>query len=184
MEACLVRGTKAEQMNLKNRHENENRGSQRPGGFTLIELMIVVVIIVILLSIAIPLFLRYRMSANEAAALAGIRLISTGEAGFIAAGFVDVDDDGNGDFGTLEQLGNPGSGSEPFIDELLAAGTRNGYEFSVELFAGLPELFSARALPIVLGKSGRRSYYVDQSMVVRFDPEGSPSVGPSSPPVN
>ncbi len=70
-------------------------------GFTLIELMIVVAVIAIIAAIAIPNLLRSRMSANEASAAGSMRTLSTAEASFQAAGFVDSDGNGEGDYGTL-----------------------------------------------------------------------------------
>src|SRR3954467_12506292 len=49
------------------------------GGFSLIELFIVVAIILIIAAIAIPNFLRSRISANESSAVASIRQITTAE---------------------------------------------------------------------------------------------------------
>ncbi|MBU3958600.1 MAG: prepilin-type N-terminal cleavage/methylation domain-containing protein, partial [Candidatus Omnitrophica bacterium] len=46
-------------------------------GFTLVEIMIVVAIIALLAAIAIPNLLRARVTANEAAAQATLRTIST-----------------------------------------------------------------------------------------------------------
>ena len=53
-------------LRLKSRH-----------GFTLVEIMIVVAIISLLAAIAIPNLLRARHNANEAAAIAALRTIST-----------------------------------------------------------------------------------------------------------
>lgn len=51
-------------------------------GFTIIELMIVVTIIAIVASIAIPNFLRARMTANEVGAIGSLRAISTAQVTF------------------------------------------------------------------------------------------------------
>jgi len=54
----------------------------RTKGFTIIELMIVVTIIATVASIAIPNFLRARMTANEASAIASLRTIATAQVTF------------------------------------------------------------------------------------------------------
>src|SRR5260370_23790702 len=46
-------------------------------GFSLIELLLVVAVILIIAAIAIPNFLRSRMRANEASAVASLRVIDT-----------------------------------------------------------------------------------------------------------
>ena len=54
-------------------------------GFTLVEIMIVVAIIALLAAIAIPGLLRARITANESAAQATLRTISTGFETFAGA---------------------------------------------------------------------------------------------------
>jgi type IV pilus assembly protein PilA len=46
-------------------------------GFSLIELLLVVAVILIISAIAVPSFLRSRIRANEASAVASIRAIDT-----------------------------------------------------------------------------------------------------------
>jgi len=46
-------------------------------GFSLVELLLVVAVILIISAIAIPNFLRSRERANEASAVASMRLINT-----------------------------------------------------------------------------------------------------------
>src|SRR5213082_539367 len=52
-------------------------------GFSLIELLLVVAVILIIAAIAIPNFLRSRMRANEASAVASIRVINTAAVTYI-----------------------------------------------------------------------------------------------------
>lgn len=73
-------------------------------GFTLIELMIVVAIIAIIASIAIPKLMSARLSANEAAAIATLRSISSSQAQLQSSAAIDTDGDGSGEYGYFAEM--------------------------------------------------------------------------------
>jgi len=70
---------------------------------------------------------------------------------------------------SLVELGPPASGvnSGPLGADLipasLASGRKNGYVFTA---TGIPGGYSVNAAPIQFGKTGRRTFYVDQRMVI------------------
>jgi hypothetical protein len=62
-------------------------------------------------------------------------------------------------YGTLEELYKAG-----LIDGELGAGTKAGYRFEL---AALETSFKVTATPIQYGKTGDRSFYLDESGVIR-----------------
>jgi type IV pilus assembly protein PilA len=144
-------------------------------GFSLIELLIVVAIILIIAAIAIPNLLRSRMAANEASAVGSLRTINTAEVTFAttypAQGFAP----------TILALG----GAAPCInalvtgaclidDVLSTTGKKSGYTFTAVGTGALPMVqYTGTAIPTVLGQSGQRAFFSDQSGVIRYDATGA-----------
>ena len=159
-------------------------------GFSLIELLIVVAIILIIAAIAIPNLLRARMAADEASAVGSLRTINTASITYLStygAGFP----------ANLTALGGPPGAAATctagaqLIDNVLSTGMKTGYNFTftpsgtaqtVGGCTGYPS-YSITAVPVVAGQTGQRSFYTDQSGVIRFDTAGSSSVSAASPPL-
>lgn len=154
-----------------------NSQRRRRGGFSLIELLIVIAIILIILTIAVPKYQTAQMHARETAALGAVKTIHTAQVQYYSQ---------FGRYATsLIELGPPTSGAAgpaaaDLIDNTLANGMNGGYKFTVANNGGG---YAINAIPVTFGVSGGKTFYSDQSMVVRqnFGPEPAT---PTSPEVN
>src|SRR5262249_34381956 len=120
------------------------RGSSRTAGFTLIELLIAVGTVAILAAIALPNVLRARISANEASALASLRVIHTAQSTFAS------ECGGNGYAQLLADLVKPPAGSShAFISADLGndPSSKSGYTITLaaENVAGAFDILPAGA---------------------------------------
>jgi prepilin-type N-terminal cleavage/methylation domain-containing protein len=142
-------------------------------GFSLIELLLVVTVILIISAIAVPNFLRSRQRANEASAVASIRIVNTAAVTYSMT-YPDL-----GYPAQLTTLGgaNPCTASSTqacLMDDLLAQGVKSGYSFVLTGDGAVPSVsYTVTGTPQAVGSSGQRMFCTDQTGVVRFDPSGS-----------
>ena len=133
----------------------------RRRGFSLIELLIVIAIILVIVTIAVPQYNKQMMSAHETAAIQAIQTIHAVETQYYSQ------------FGryavSLAELGPPASGAAgpaaaDLISKDLTEGKKSGYVFTV---AATPTGYAVSAVPEAFNSSGRRTFYSDQTLVVR-----------------
>ncbi len=137
-------------------------------GFSLIELLIVVAIILIIAALAVPNFLRSRIAANESAAVAAVRIVTSAQisysSAYPSAGFAS----------TLTALGGsscnpPTSTGACIIDDPLAAGQRSGYNFVLSNVSGTPaSSYNVLATPSSYNSSGIKYFCANEDSVVRY----------------
>jgi type IV pilus assembly protein PilA len=134
---------------------------RRRRGFSLIELLIVIAIILVIVTIAVPQYNKQMMSAHETAAIQAIQTIHAVETQYYSQ------------FGryavSLAELGPPASGAEGpaaagLISKDLAEGKKSGYIFTI---AASPTGYAVSAVPESFNSSGRRTFYSDQTLIVR-----------------
>jgi type IV pilus assembly protein PilA len=147
-------------------------------GFSLIELLIVVAIILIIAAIAIPNFIRAKISANEASAVTSVHAVNTSEIGYSSA-YPDIGFSVN-----LSDLGYTTGACSPtaacFLDPALASGTKSGYQFTYVPDGNTPsQAYTLNGNPVSYGFTGQTSYYSDETNVIHYNP--TTTAGPTDP---
>jgi len=164
--------------------QSANRSATRGRkGFSLIELLIVVAVILTIAAIAVPSVIRSRMRANEGAAVANLRDITTAEVVYCTTY-------GIGFSSNLKKLGGnlilADVNNAGLIDDVLASGTRTGYIFTYKVLTTDSNVnvldYGVNVDPVNPGVTGERHFYSDQTAVIRQNQTGS--AGPSDPPIS
>lgn len=129
---------------------------RQKNSFTLVEIMIVVAIVVVLVILAVPNFLRSRITVNENAVIACLRTINNALQLYYQSNKTYP--------ASLADLTEPVS-IPPYLNSTLAGGKRHGYEFIYNFVDS--EHFNLNANPLSVGRTGVRYFYTDETGVIR-----------------
>ena len=139
------------------------RRRQRQHGFSLIELLVVISIILIILFFAVPKMTSIQANARETGAISTMKTIYAAQ--------IQYQSTFNKFATTMTQLGPPagaggaeGPEAANLIPGSLAAGESSGYLFTL---TATPTGYTVSAVPKVFGTTGRRTFYLDQTGVIR-----------------
>jgi type IV pilus assembly protein PilA len=161
-------------MNRARRNPSEYGGSTMAaaGLATSILSVMIIVPVGIMAAVAIPNLMASARVVNEGSSIATLRSIHSAEATYQATR-------GQGEFGTLDQLV-----AEGLVKHELASGTRHGYRFNVTPISdGETRGFQAVATPLNYEKSGIRSFFVDDTGVIRAENTHGAEATDASPPL-
>ena len=137
------------------------RGMAVAGLVLSITSLVALVPVGIVAAIAIPNLFAARMAANEGSSIYSLRMISEAEARYY---------DQFQKYASLDELATQG-----MLEPALGRGVKNGYKFTVEVKALEPG-FEAFSVPVTYESTGRRSFYMDETFVIRAaDNRGGPS---------
>ena len=137
-------------------------------GFSLVELLIVVLIIGIIAQMAIPHLMQSKLAANEASAITTVRSVLNAETLYVTTV-------GSGRYATMGALV-----SGMLVDTVVGSSTKDGYVFSISLGAA-DTSFAVDARPTGYDTSGIRSFFADETAVIRYTTANSAATASSTP---
>jgi type IV pilus assembly protein PilA len=161
--------------------------------------IVIIPFILIVAAIAIPNLLRARMAANEASAVGSLRTINIAAVQY-AAGYENGFPSSFEVFGRGERLVGD-CNHAGLIDRWLAAGQKSGYIFTYTpqfpndasgpvvspkaaakgCTAGGASGYTVTADPVQRNTTGMRSFFTDQTGVIRFSRDGESATADSPP---
>ena len=157
----------------------EVRGSRRPNGFTLMELLIVMAIIAILMLIAIPTVGALKKHANQISAMQSIRAIQQAEMQYSSTYPT------NGYACTIAALGGESSAGAPspaaaqILQGDITSGHKSGYVISISNCQKVTvngtdrnTSYTVTAVPETVGKTGDIGFCSDDGGPIKSDPAG------------
>ncbi|MEZ5401765.1 MAG: DUF2950 family protein [Bryobacteraceae bacterium] len=142
-------------------------------GFSLMELLIVVAILMIIGAVAVPKINIALMSAKESAAVRELHNLITAQTQYMSS---------YGRYAqSMPELGPPSSGqasatASDLISGEMAKGEKNGYKYSLQ---ASPQGYAFVAVPTQFGSTGRYTFYVDASGVIRRNAGAEPATAQS-----
>jgi type IV pilus assembly protein PilA len=153
---------------------------KRQKGFTLIELLIVLTIIIIIAAMTIPSVIGTKIQANETSAVASIKAIQTAQTSYATTY------GSQGYASSLAVLGGsesctPSPASACLLDEVLASGTKAGYNFAVvggHPVDGANTTYLASAAPAAYKHTGVRRFCSTERNVIRWEANTEGSTTP------
>jgi len=137
-------------------------------GFSLVELLIVVLIIGIIAQMAIPHLMQSKLAANEASAITTVRSVLNAETLYVTTV-------GSGKYASMGSLV-----SGMLVDTVVGSSTKDGYVFAISLGAA-DASFTIDARPTGYLNSGIRSFYADETAVIRYTTADSAATVSNAP---
>lgn len=161
-------------------------------GFTLTEVIVAIAVLAVVTTIALPNLLKVNMTANEAAVIEGMRAVAQACESYR----MNQTQFGRREYPlALDRISSPRM-NLPYLDArfagLGAGAVWRGYRWTYTV--GPPtavtvgnvvyqvrDQYILRADPVRRGVDGQRSFFLDQTTVIRFNPRAP--AGPADPPV-
>ena len=130
--------------------------------------------VMLIAAIAIPNLLASRRAANEGVAIRSLRIVHGAEQTYQGTR-------GRGQYGSLDELQ-----MNNLISAELAREIRSGYQYKLEVFKASsesPAAFAFTAIPTDYGATGKRSFFVDETGVIRGEDRQGLEANRNTPPV-
>ena len=123
-------------------------------GFSVMELLISVAVISVISALVVPTFLQSKIAANEALAIRAVGNVVASQISYSMTL-------GSGSYTTDLKALQKAELNEDWV----GSGISGGYAFSI---SGSNTEFKVQARPLVFGSTGTRSFYSDQTGIIRY----------------